>query len=80
VKRDSVSQKIMSAAMTFVKTNDRSALESFTLSDLKKADQQLGDRDLDKGYRSVIKELISELEDKSEISSKSEGINDSYPG
>ena len=60
--RDKESQAIMGAAMRFVKSGDRSDLESFSTSALKKADYQLGNRDNDSGYRRAIKDLITERE------------------
>lgn len=64
--RDTESQAIMGAAMSFVKSGDRSSLESCTLEALKKADYQLGDRDIDSGYRNAIKDLINERESENE--------------
>ena len=64
-QRDSESQEIMAAAMRYVKSGDRTELESYSLSALKKADYQLGDRDINSGYRESIKDLISELIDNS---------------
>lgn len=59
--RDNQSQEIIGAAMRYVKNGDRTALESYSLSALKKADYQLNDRDIDSGYRRAIKDLIIEL-------------------
>lgn len=64
--RDKESQAIMGAAMSYVKTGDRSRLESFSLESLKKADYQLSNRDIDSGYRRAIKDLISESEPENE--------------
>jgi len=64
--RDEESQAIMGAAMGFVKSGDRSTLESFSLEALKKADYQLSDRDVDSGYRRAIKDLINERESTNE--------------
>jgi len=52
----------MSAAMQFVKDGDRTALESFSLAELKKADYQLGRLDLGSGYRKAIEDLITKLQ------------------
>lgn len=64
--RDEESQAIMGAAISFVKTGDRSTLKSFSLGALKKADYQLSDRDIHFGYRRAIKDLISERESGNE--------------
>lgn len=63
-ERDEESKTIISKAMRFVKTGDRSTLESFSLEALKKADYQLSDRDINSGYRRAIKDLIIERESK----------------
>ncbi len=62
VERDRESQAVMSAAMRYVKSGDRSELESISLSILRKADYQLGDRDNGLGYRRAIQDRLSELE------------------
>lgn len=59
--RDEQSQKIMAAAMRYVKSGNREELEAFGLGDLQKADYQLGDRDKDSGYRRAIADRIEEL-------------------
>lgn len=64
--RDEESQAIMGAAMSYVKTGDRSTLEPFSLEALKKADYQLSNRDIDSGYRRAIKDLINERESENE--------------
>lgn len=69
--RDEESQEIMGAAMQFVKTGDRCALESYPLAALKKANYQLSHRDIDSGYRRAIKDLITELDEKGTTSSLS---------
>ncbi len=61
VARDEESQAVMGAAMRYLKNGDRSELESFPLSVLKKADYQLSNRDEGSGYRRAIKDLIDEL-------------------
>ena len=65
--RDEESQRVMAAAMRYVKSGDRSELEAFSLSVLRKADYQLNDRDNGSGYRAAIKERIAELEPTKEI-------------
>ena len=60
--RDEESQRVMAAAMRYVKSGDRSELETFSLSVLRKADYQLSDRDSGSGYRAAIKDRIAELE------------------
>ncbi|WP_020411180.1 hypothetical protein [Microbulbifer variabilis] len=59
---DRESQEIMSAAMRFIKVGDRKNLESYSLDLLKKADYQLGNRDMKVGYRRAISDRIDELE------------------
>ncbi len=59
--RDKDSQAIMGAAMQFVKSGNRTALEAYPLALLKKADYQLSNRDINSGYRNAIKDLITEL-------------------
>ncbi|MES9970302.1 MAG: hypothetical protein ABW092_09725 [Candidatus Thiodiazotropha sp.] len=76
--RDKESQEIMAAAMRFVKSGDRTELETFTLAALKKADYQLGDRDSGSGYRRAIEDLIAERETKS-ISEREEDVIDAKP-
>jgi len=65
--RDKESQEVMSAAMRYIKSGDRTELETFSLSVLKKADYQLGSRDIGSGYRSAITDRITELEPCSDV-------------
>ena len=69
--RDQQSQEIMSAAMHYVKNADRTKLEYYDLSALKKTDLQLGGADINSGYRKAIVERISELESKNDKTSQS---------
>ncbi len=64
--RDAESQAVMGAAMTYVKSGDRSGLESFSLEALKKADYQLSNRDSESGYRRAVSDLIAERENKND--------------
>jgi len=64
--RDEESQRVMAAAMRYAKSGDRSELETFSLSVLRKADYQLSDRDSGSGYRAAIKDRITELGRKEE--------------
>ena len=64
--RDTESQAIMGAAMRYVKSGDRSGLESFSLEALKKADYQLSNRDSESGFRRAISDLIAERENKND--------------
>ena len=66
--RDEESQKVMAAAMRFVKSGDRSELGTFSLSALQKADYQLSGRDDGSGYRNAIKDRIAELQSKNKDS------------
>ncbi len=61
-RRDEESKEVIGSAMRFVKTGDRSDLESYSLSVLKKADYQLGNLDKGEGFRAAISDLIKELE------------------
>lgn len=61
VTRDDESRGVMAAAMRYVKSGDRSDLETFSLSVLQKADYQLSGRDEGAGYRNAIKDRITEL-------------------
>ena len=65
--RDKESQEVMSIAMRYVKSGDRSELEKFSLPVLKKADYQLGNRDIGSGYRRAITDRIDELESCSDV-------------
>ncbi len=60
--RDEESQRVMVAAMRYVKSGDRSELETFSLVVLQKADYQLSGRDDGSGYRNAIKDRITELQ------------------
>ena len=62
--RDEESQRVMAAAMRYVKSGDRSELETFPLLVLQKADYQLSGRDDGSGYRNAIKDRIAELQPK----------------
>ena len=64
--RDEESQKVMAAAMRYVRYGDRSELKTFPLPVLRKADYQLSNRDNGSGYRRAIKDRIVELESKNE--------------
>jgi hypothetical protein len=65
--RDQESQEVMSAAMRYVKSGDRSELERFSLSVLRKADYQLSNRDSGSGYRRAITDRITELESRTDV-------------
>jgi len=56
----------MAAAMRYVESGDRSELETFSISVLRKADYQLSNRDNGSEYRNAIKDRIAELEKKNE--------------
>ena len=64
--RDEESQRVMAAAMRYVESGDRSELETFSISVLRKADYQLSNRDNGSEYRNAIKDRIAELEKKNE--------------
>lgn len=73
--RDKESQAIIGAAMRYVKSGDRSELESFSLQTLKKADYQLSNRDVGSGYRRAIENLINELDVEHQMPNQSNIIN-----
>lgn len=73
--RDKNPQEVMSAAMWYVKTGDRSELETFSLAALKKAYYQLSNRDVGSGYRRAIIDLINELNEGNEAQNKSGDID-----
>lgn len=73
--RDAESHAIMGAAMRYVKSGDRSGLESFSLETLKKADYQLGNRDSESGYRRAISDLIAEREDNNDSTKQADVID-----
>jgi len=79
--RDEESQKVTGAAMRYVKSGDRSELETFSLPVLRKADYQLSNRDKGSGYRRAIADRIEELEPKSEkdTSTKQSNVVDIKP-
>lgn len=79
--RDEESQKVMAAAMHYVKSGDRSELETFSLPILRKADYQLSNRDNGSGYRRAIGDRITELESKNkkDTSTKQPNVVDIKP-
>ncbi len=64
--RNAESQAVMGAAMRYVKSGDRSGLESFSLEALKRADYHLSNRDSESGYRRAVSDLIAERENKND--------------
>ena len=60
--RDNESQEVMSAAQRYVNSGIRSDLDRFSLSILRKTDYQLGQLDMNTGYRKAIQDRIKELE------------------
>lgn len=73
--RDEESQKVMAAAMRYVRSGDRSELETFSLPVLRKADYQLSNRDNGSGYRRAIADRIAELESKNETDTSAKQPN-----
>ena len=65
--RDGESQRVIAAAQRFVKTGDSSELGEFDINALKKADYQLGNRDVNSGWRKAIQDTIYSLENQPEI-------------
>lgn len=64
---DQESSEAISVAMRSVKSGDCSELEKFSLSVLEKTVYQLGNRDINSGYRKVITDRISELKTRSDV-------------
>lgn len=58
---DEQSWQVVAAAQRYVKTGDPSELRGFSLVILKKAEYQLGERDLNAGWRKAIQDFIAEL-------------------
>ena len=56
--------KVVAAFQRFVKDNDKSGIESFTLGELQHADQQLGNRDENTNFRLAIQNRIADLQQK----------------
>lgn len=71
---DKESWEIIAAAQRYVKTGDPSKLNTYGLKALKKADYQLGSRDISEGYRRAIRYLIQRIEDTPEILEMKPGI------
>ncbi|QOJ19447.1 MAG: hypothetical protein HRU77_01295 [Gammaproteobacteria bacterium] len=64
---DEESWKIVAAAQRYEKSGDPSELNEYDLSALKKADYQLGNRDVNTGWRKAIQDLIHDIESTPEI-------------
>jgi len=71
---DKESWEIITATQRYVKTGDRSILNTYGLEALKKADYQLGTRDINEGYRRTIRDLIQCIENTPEILEIKPGI------
>lgn len=54
--------KVVSAFQRFVKHNDKSEIKSFTLAELQNADQQLGSKDSNAGFRIALRNQIADLQ------------------
>lgn len=59
--------KVMAAAQRFVKSGDPIELRKFNLETLKMADYQLGERDVNAGWRKAIQDDIKKRECVPEI-------------
>lgn len=71
---DKESWEIIAAAQHYVKTGNRSRLNTYGLEAFKKADYQLGTRDINEGWRRVIRDLIHSIENTPEILEIKPGI------
>ena len=56
------SNDIVSAFQRYRSSNDTSEIDTFTLKELRSADEFLGARDLNKGFRIALKNKIKDLE------------------
>ena len=55
--------KVVAAFQRCIKNGTKAEVEGYSLEELRRADQQLGTRDTDAGYRLALKERIEELEE-----------------
>lgn len=55
------SWRLIAAFQRFIKNNDKREIEQFSLSELERADQELGQKDLQANFRLAIKSQIASL-------------------
>jgi len=54
----------MSAFQRYMSTNDSAEIDEFSLSELRSANQQYGQRDLNAGFRIALLDRIKEIEEE----------------
>jgi hypothetical protein len=59
--------EVVAASQRYVRSGDSAELDEFDLSALKKADYQLGERDVNAGWRKAIQDSIRDRENAPEI-------------
>jgi len=64
---DEQSWQVVVAAQRYVRTGNPSEVREFDVTALKKADYQLGDKDVNTGWRKAIQDFIKEKEDSPEV-------------
>jgi len=64
---DQQSWQVVAAAQRYVRTGNSSEMREFDVAALKKADYQLGDRDVNAGWRKAIQDFIKEKENSPEV-------------
>lgn len=62
MQKSELTQEIRSAFQRYVKSRDFSVIKVFTLSELREADEQLGDNDIESGYRIAMRNRIKDIE------------------
>lgn len=58
--------EVMAAFQRYVKSQDLSEVEGYSLKDLLHADESLGNRDINASFRIALRNRIKALEDKNE--------------
>jgi hypothetical protein len=64
---DEQSWQVVAAAQRYVRTSNPSEMREFDIATLKKTDYQLGDRDVNAGWRKAIQDFIREKENSPEV-------------
>ena len=64
---DEQSWQVVAAAQRYVRSGNSSEMREFDVAALKKADYQLGDRDVNTGWRKAIQDFIKEKENSPEV-------------
>ncbi len=58
--------KLIAAFQRYIKTSDNAEIDKYSISELKKADRELGWRGTDSGFRFAIKDQIKSIEQADE--------------